>query len=109
MMHKHVSIHDSQALTTATTRSVLLLVAGVALGLGLADASWAQALEPVVRASTIVRDTVVGVCLMLLTAAWGIAGYRMAFQGANFRDVSANIIGGAVSGGAAAIAAVFIA
>lgn len=76
---------------------------------GMADPAMAQALAPVVRASTIVRDTVVGVALLLLTAAWGMAGYKVAFAGANFRDVSANIIGGAIAGGAGAMAALFIA
>ena len=43
------------------------------------------------------------------THSWlGIAGYKMAFNGANFRDVTGNIIGGAIAGGAAALAAVFV-
>jgi len=74
----------------------------------LADPATAQALEPVVRAGTIIRDTVVGLCLLLLTTAWGIAGYKIAFTSANVRDVSGNIIGGAIAGGAAALAAVFV-
>ena len=74
----------------------------------LADPAMAQALEPVTRAGTIIRDTVVALCLLLLTAAWGIAGYKIAFQGANFRDVTGNIIGGAIAGSAAALAAVFV-
>ena len=76
--------------------------------LGMVEPAMAQALAPVVRASTIVRDTVTAVCLLLLTAAWGMAGYKIAFAGANFRDVSANIIGGAVAGSAATMAALFI-
>jgi len=74
----------------------------------LADPAMAQVLEPVIRAGTIIRDTVVGLCLLLLTTAWGIAGYKIAYTGANLRDVSGNIIGGAVAGGAGALAAMFV-
>ena len=87
-----------------------LFALAVAIGtVGITSPVIAQALQPVVAASTIIRDTVTGICLLLLTAAWGIAGFKIAFAGANFRDVSANIIGGAIAGGAAAMAAVFIA
>lgn len=87
-----------------------LFALAVAIGtVGITSPVMAQALQPVVAASTIIRDTVTGICLLLLTAAWGIAGFKIAFAGANFRDVSANIIGGAIAGGAAAMAAVFIA
>ena len=89
-------------------RWILIAVAMTIAALGM-EPAMAQALAPVVRASTIVRDTVTGVCLLLLTAAWGMAGYKVAFAGANFRDVSANIIGGAIAGGAATMAALFIA
>ena len=88
-------------------RWIFLAVAMTIATLGM-EPAMAQALAPVVRASTIVRDTVTGVALLLLTAAWGMAGYKVAFAGANFRDVSANIIGGAIAGSAAAMAAVFI-
>lgn len=90
-------------------RRYLLVAIAVSLGALSMEPAMAQALAPVVRASTIVRDTVTGVCLLLLTAAWGMAGYKVAFAGANFRDVSANIIGGAIAGGAATMAALFIA
>ena len=89
-------------------RWIFLAVAMTIATFGM-EPAMAQALAPVVRASTIVRDTVTGVCLLLLTAAWGMAGYKVAFAGANFRDVSANIIGGAIAGGAATMAALFIA
>lgn len=89
-------------------RWIFLTLAMTITTLGM-EPAMAQALAPVVRASTIVRDTVTGVCLLLLTAAWGMAGYKVAFAGANFRDVSANIIGGAIAGGAATMAALFIA
>ena len=89
-------------------RWVFLALAMTVAAFGMAEPAMAQALAPVVRASTIVRDTVVGVALLLLTAAWGMAGYKVAFAGANFRDVSANIIGGAIAGSAGAMAALFI-
>ena len=93
---------------TLSQRWILIAVVMTVATLGM-EPAMAQALAPVVRASTIVRDTVTGVCLLLLTSAWGMAGYKVAFAGANFRDVSANIIGGAIAGGAATMAALFIA
>lgn len=97
------------AFRTRGARVATVLAASGAAALLLADPAAAQALAPVVRASTIVRDTVVAICLLLLTAAVGIAGYRIAFAGASFRDVANLVIGGAIAGGAAAIAAIFIA
>ena len=93
---------------TLKQRWVVLSAVMAVLTIACIDPVMAQALEPVTRASTIIRDTVVGVALAILTAAWGIAGYKMAFNGANFRDVTGNIIGGALAGSAAALAAVFI-
>jgi type IV secretion system protein VirB2 len=75
----------------------------------MTDPSIAQALAPVVRSATIIRDTVVAIALLVMTAAIGIAGYRVAFSGASFRDVSNLVVGGALAGGAAAIAAIFVA
>jgi type IV secretion system protein VirB2 len=75
----------------------------------MTDPAIAQALAPVVRSATIIRDTVVAVALLVMTAAIGIAGFRVAFSGASFRDVSNLVIGGALAGGAAAIAAIFVA
>lgn len=75
----------------------------------MADPAAAQALQPVVRSATIIRDTVVGIALLVMTAAIGIAGFRVAFAGASFRDVSNLVVGGALAGGAAAIAAIFVA
>ena len=68
----------------------------------------AQALEPVVRGATMARDTIVGITLLLMTVAVGVAGYKIAFAGANFRDVTSLMLGGAICGGAAAIAAIFM-
>jgi type IV secretion system protein VirB2 len=75
----------------------------------MTDPVIAQALAPVVRSATIIRDTVVAIALLVMTAAIGIAGFRVAFSGASFRDVSNLVVGGALAGGAAAIAAIFIA
>ena len=49
------------------------LIAGTVLATAalLANPAMAQALEPVTRAGTIIRDTVVGLALVILTAAWG--------------------------------------
>ena len=98
-MKTSISIHP---------RWAFIALALTVTSLGMVEPAMAQALAPVVRASTIVRDTVTGVCLLLLTAAWGMAGYKVAFAGANFRDVSSNIIGGAIAGSAATMAALFI-
>ena len=97
-----------QTRTLSLKQRWLVVGAAVFATAMLTDPAMAQALEPVTRAGTIIRDTVVGLALVILTAAWGIAGYKMAFNGANFRDVTGNIIGGAIAGGAAALAAVFV-
>ncbi|MFY8089212.1 MAG: hypothetical protein ACOVOG_18460 [Rubrivivax sp.] len=51
----------------------------------------------------------VAIALVVMTAAVGIAGFRVAFAGASFRDVANLVVGGALAGGAAAIAAIFVA
>ena len=80
----------------------------IAATLAATNPAMAQALEPVVRGATIARDTVVAVTLLLMTVGVGLAGYKIMFSGASFRDVSNLIFGGAVAGAAAAIAAVFM-
>jgi hypothetical protein len=87
---------------------VLSLVV-LAAGLAATSPATAQALAPVVRGATIARDTVVAITLLLMTVGVGIAGYKIMFAGASFRDVSNLLFGGALAGAAAAIAAVFIA
>jgi ammonia channel protein AmtB len=74
----------------------------------MADPAMAQVLAPVQRTSNIIRDTMVAICLAVLTVAWGIAGYKVAFQGADFRSVTGPILGGAMAGSAAIMAALFI-
>ena len=85
-------------------------VVATLLGMGLAacNPAWAQALDPVVRGATIARDTIVAITLLLMTVGVGLAGYKIMFAGASFRDVSNLLFGGALAGAAAAIAAVFI-
>jgi len=91
----------------AGPRAVLaLMVLGAALA--ASNPVMAQALEPVVRGATIARDTVVAITLLLMTVGVGMAGYKIMFAGASFRDVSNLLFGGAIAGAAAAIAAVFM-
>jgi len=86
---------------------IVLMALGTALF--ATSPAMAQALEPVVRGATIARDTVVAITLLLMTVGVGMAGYKIMFAGASFRDVSNLLFGGAIAGAAAAIAAVFIA
>jgi hypothetical protein len=62
----------------------------------------------IVNAANTIQATAVAICLAIMTTAWAVAGYRMAYQGVAFRDVSSTVIGGAVAGTAGAIAAVFM-
>ena len=91
---------------TAARAVMALLVFGAALA--ASNPAMAQALEPVVRGATIARDTVVAITLLLMTVGVGMAGYKIMFAGASFRDVSNLLFGGAIAGAAAAIAAVFM-
>ena len=92
---------------SGTRAAMALIVFGAALA--ASSPAMAQALEPVVRAATIARDTVVAITLVLMTVGVGMAGYKIMFAGASFRDVSNLLFGGAIAGAAAAIAAVFMA
>lgn len=97
---------------TKTSRKSAGLASAVflaAVATVVCDPAAAQALAPVVRGATIIRDTVVGIALLVMTVAVGVAGFRVAFAGASFRDVSNLVVGGALAGGAAAIAAIFVA
>ena len=89
------------------SRNALVLTC-LASALAATHPAMAQALQPVVRVSMIARDTVIGITLLLMTVGVGIAGYKIMFAGASFRDVSNLLFGGAVAGAAAAIAAVFM-
>ena len=71
--------------------AIALLVFGAALA--ATSPAMAQALEPVVRGATIARDTVVAITLLLMTVGVGMAGYKIMFAGASFRDVSNLLFG----------------
>ena len=83
---------------TAARAVTALLVFGAALA--ASNPAMAQALEPVVRGATIARDTVVAITLLLMTVGVGMAGYKIMFAGASFRDVSNLLFGGAIAGAA---------
>ena len=63
--------------TTGPRAAVALMVFGAALA--ASNPAMAQALEPVVRAATIARDTVVAITLLLMTVGVGMAGYKIMF------------------------------
>ena len=94
-------------ISKTASRNALVLTCLVS-ALAATSPVMAQALEPVSRAANIVRDTVVGITLVMMTIAIAVAAFKILYAGANFRDVSNLVFGGAVAGGAAAIAAVFI-
>ena len=102
----------SNPLTTpkySVLQQTLMCAAVAVTFLAFADPASAQVLAPVARTSGIVRDTIVGICLAAMTGAWGFAGMKMAFAGATLRDSQGPLIGGTIAGGAAAMAAAFIA
>ncbi len=104
-MNPHI---DASATRQARHRTTIALMV-MAVALSATSPVMAQALEPVVRGATIARDTVVAITLLLMTVGVGMAGYKIMFAGATFRDVSNLLFGGAIAGAAAAIAAVFMA
>jgi uncharacterized membrane protein YidH (DUF202 family) len=91
----------------AAPRAAIALIV-FAAALAVTHPALAQALQPVVRGATIARDTVVAITLLLMTVGVGMAGYKIMFAGASFRDVSNLLFGGAIAGAAAAIATVFM-
>ena len=102
--------YQSSVSHTGPRTAIALMVFGAALvALSATSPAMAQALEPVVRGATIARDTVVAITLLLMTVGVGMAGYKIMFAGASFRDVSNLLFGGAIAGAAAAIATVFMA
>ena len=97
-------LHTARRNTTRAAIAFLVFAAA----LTVSHPAAAQALEPVVRGATIARDTVVAITLLLMTVGVGMAGYKIMFAGASFRDVSNLLFGGAIAGAAAAIASVFM-
>ena len=104
---RHQALIRPLSSITGRRSAIALMAFGAALA--VCNPAMAQALEPVVRGATIARDTVVAITLLLMTVGVGIAGYKIMFAGASFRDVSNLLFGGALAGAAAAIAAVFMA
>ncbi len=96
----------SSGASSGSRIAIALMVFGAAFA--AASPAMAQALAPVVRGATIARDTIVAITLLLMTVGVGMAGYKIMFAGASFRDVSNLLFGGAIAGAAAGIAAVFI-
>ena len=92
--------------STASRAAIALMVLITAVAASSPAA--AQALIPVVRGAAIARDTVLAITLLLMTVGVGMAGYKIMFAGATFRDVSNLLFGGAIAGAAAAIAGVFM-
>ena len=87
---------------------VVTALAVLAVALAATNPAAAQALQPVVRGATIARDTVIAITLLMMTIGFGMAGYKIMFAGATFRDCSNLLFGGAIAGGSAALAAVFM-
>jgi type IV secretion system protein VirB2 len=85
-----------------------LLLVTVAL-LILANAAFAQAGPPTQIATTLTNIstwlTSVGIVIITIAVMW--AGYKMAFAGARFMDVSNIFIGAAIAGAAGVIAGWF--
>ena len=102
---RHLAASSTASRTASRTALALLVFAGA---LAATSPAMAQALEPVVRGATIARDTVIAITLLLMTVGVGMAGYKIMFAGASFRDVSNLLFGGAIAGAAASIAAVFM-
>jgi ammonia channel protein AmtB len=103
MTHAHF-----KTFSAIPTQKLLVLALLAVATVFMMDPAMAQVLAPVQRTSNIIRDTMVAICLAVLTVAWGIAGYKVAFQGADFRSVTGPILGGAMAGSAAIMAALFI-
>lgn len=82
----------------------LAYVAAVILGLLLSTSANAQ-VAALTTKMTAVQTTLLGLGAIILTIAFATAGYRMAFDGARFKDVSMVFIGGVVAGLAGALGA----
>ena len=88
-------------------RVALIKAASFLLGLALlleAHPAWAQ-ISKVNTVMTNVQTVLVGVAVTLFTVAIMWAGFKMAFQQAQWSEISNVVIGGILVGGAAGIAA----
>ena len=88
-------------------RAAMMKTACFLLGLALlleAHPAWAQ-ISKVNQVMTNVQTVLVGVAVTLFTVAIMWAGFKMAFQQAQWSEISNVVIGGILVGGAAGIAA----
>ena len=88
-------------------RAGLMKVASFLLGIAVmleAHPAWAQ-ISKVNQVMTNVQTVLVGVAVTLFTVAIMWAGFKMAFQQAQWSEISNVVIGGILVGGAAGIAA----
>ncbi len=88
-------------------RAALMKTACFLLGLVVlleAHPAWAQ-ISKVNQVMTNVQTVLVGVAVTLFTVAIMWAGFKMAFQQAQWSEISNVVIGGILVGGAAGIAA----
>jgi hypothetical protein len=73
------------------------------LALGMTETAWAQ-LAQVNNVATAVLDTMKAGGTAVAASACAVSGYKVAFQGARFEDVSKVLIGGTLIGGSTAAA-----
>jgi type IV secretion system protein VirB2 len=88
-------------------RAAMMKAASFLLGLAVlleAHPAWAQ-ISKVNQVMTNVQTVLVGVAVTLFTVAIMWAGFKMAFQQAQWSEISNVVIGGILVGGAAGIAA----
>ena len=88
-------------------RAAMMTAASCLLGLAVlldAHPAWAQ-ISKVNQVMTNVQTVLVGVAVTLFTVAIMWAGFKMAFQQAQWSEISNVVIGGILVGGAAGIAA----
>ena len=88
-------------------RAAVMKAACFLLGLAVlleAHPAWAQ-ISKVNQVMTNVQTVLVGVAVTLFTVAIMWAGFKMAFQQAQWSEISNVVIGGILVGGAAGIAA----
>ena len=88
-------------------RAALMKAATFLMGLAVmleAHPAWAQ-ISKVNQVMTNVQTVLVGVAVTLFTVAIMWAGFKMAFQQAQWSEISNVVIGGILVGGAAGIAA----
>lgn len=71
--------------------------------LGMTEMAWAQ-LAQVNNVATAVLDTMKAGGTAVAASACAVSGYKVAFQGARFEDVSKVLIGGTLIGGSTAAA-----